>query len=134
MNRRLYLAALASLLAKLAEADADAASSEVKTLMSQPAPNLAMDGATITVAEVSYPPGGASARHRHGGFVVGYVLEGVIRSQVAGQPEQTFTKGQVFYEAPGGIHAVSRNASNTEPARLLAILVTTKGQAVTEPA
>jgi quercetin dioxygenase-like cupin family protein len=128
------MTALAAVLWQLGEADAADSASHVTTLMHRAAPNVTLDGASITVAEVAYPPGGASARHRHGGFVVAYVLEGAIRSQVAGEPEQTFTKGQVFYEPPGGIHAVSRNASATEPARLLAVLVTFKGQAVTEPA
>jgi quercetin dioxygenase-like cupin family protein len=102
--------------------------------MHRAAPDVALDGASITVAEVAYPPGGSSERHRHGGFVVAYVLEGAVQSQVSGESERTFTKGQVFYEPPGSIHAVSRNASKTEPARLLAVLITFKGQPVTQPA
>jgi quercetin dioxygenase-like cupin family protein len=128
------MAALAALLSQLGEAEAADSASQVKTLMHRAAPDVTLDGASITVAEVAYPPGGSSARHRHGGFVVAYVLEGTIRSQLSGEPERNFTKGQVFYEPPGSIHAVSRNASETEPARLLAFLVTFKGQPVTEPA
>lgn len=128
------MAALAGLLSQFGETEAAESSSHVSTLMNRAAPDLSLEGASITVAEVAYAPGGASARHRHGGFVVAYVLEGAIRSQVSGQPEQTFTKGQVFYEPPGGVHAVSRNASTSEPARLLAVLVTPKGEAVTAPA
>jgi quercetin dioxygenase-like cupin family protein len=128
------MATLAGLLSQFGETEAAESSSHVNTLMNRAAPDLSLEGASITVAEVAYPPGGASARHQHGGFVVAYVLEGAIRSQVSGQPEQTFTKGQVFYEPPGGIHAVSRNASTSEPARLLAVLVTPKGKAVTAPA
>jgi quercetin dioxygenase-like cupin family protein len=134
MNRRTYMATLAALLSQIAEAEAADSASHVTTLMHRDAPDISLDGASITVAEVAYPPGGASERHRHGGFVVAYVLEGAIRSQVSGEAERTYTKGQVFYEPPGGIHAVSRNASQTEPARLLAVLVTLKGQPVTEPA
>lgn len=128
------MAALAALMSQLGEAEEAGSSPHVSTLMNRAAPDLSLEGASLTIVEVAYPPGGASARHRHGGFVVAYVLEGAIRSQVSGQPEQTFTKGQVFYEPPGGIHAVSRNASTSEPARLLAVLVTPKGKAVTAPA
>jgi quercetin dioxygenase-like cupin family protein len=128
------MAALAGLLSQFGETEAAESSSHVSTLMNRAAPDLSLEGASITVAEVAYAPGGASERHRHGGFVVAYVLEGAIRSQLSGQPEQTFTKGQVFYEPPGGVHAVSRNASTSEPARLLAVLVTPKGKAVTAPA
>ena len=62
------------------------------------------------------------------------VLEGAIRSKVADGPEQTYTAGQMFIETPEQLHAVSRNASTTQPAKLLAILLTKKGATLTTPA
>lgn len=44
-------------------------------------------------------------------------------SQVAGQPERIYAAGESFYEVPGAHHLISRNASKTEPAKLLAVFV-----------
>ena len=44
--------------------------------------------------------------------------------------------GEMFFEsfdAPGEIHAVSGNASTTEPTKILAIVFTKKGDPVTIP-
>jgi quercetin dioxygenase-like cupin family protein len=64
---------------------------------------------------------------------IAYVLEGAIRSKVGEDPERTYTAGQMFMETPGQVHAVSRNASTTEPAKLLAIRLAEKGAALTAP-
>src|SRR6516162_6867751 len=82
-------------------------------------PNLTMDGWQVTVVEVITPPGPGSHRHQHPGFVLGYVLEGDLRFQVDGQPERTIPAGRMFYEAPGGVHAVSASASPTKSVRFL---------------
>ena len=72
---------------------------------------------------VEYPPGGADPIHRHDAHAFVYVLEGSIVMGVAGGEEVTLTPGQTFYEAPGDVHTVGRNASNTEPAKFLVLLV-----------
>ena len=82
-------------------------------------PNVTMDGWQVTVVEVVTPPGPGSHRHQHPGFVLGYVLEGDLRFQVDGQPERTIPAGRMFYEAPGGVHAVSASASPTKSVRFL---------------
>lgn len=94
-------------------------------------PDVNMHNWELTAAEVSYQPGGASARHRHPGITVVYVLEGAIRSQVGAGPEITYGPGQMFIELPGEIHAVSRNASATKPAKFLAIHLAEKGVPLT---
>jgi quercetin dioxygenase-like cupin family protein len=96
-----------------------------------PAVNLA--GWQMTATEVSYGPGESSARHRHPGFVCGYVLEGQYRFAVDGAAETVLSVGQMFFENPGDVHAVSGNASQTAPARILAIVFTKKGDPVTIP-
>lgn len=74
---------------------------------------------------VEYGPGGGSPAHTHpkSAFIYATVLEGAIRSSVNGSPEKVFKAGENFYEEPGSHHEVSANASDTEPARLLAVFV-----------
>ena len=62
------------------------------------------------------------------------MLEGDLRFQVEGQPERTIPAGQMFYEAPGGVHAVSASASPTKPVRFLAMILAPKGVPLTTPA
>jgi quercetin dioxygenase-like cupin family protein len=85
----------------------------------------AMDGSRLrlTVVEVTYPPGGASPPHSHPCPVVGYVVRGAARMQVAGAPEAVYHAGDTFYEAPNGAHVVSANASRTEAVTFLATFV-----------
>lgn len=92
-----------------------------------------MPGKAAALVEVVLPPGGSSAAHRHNAHVIVYVLEGSIVMQVKGQPPQTLTVGQTFYEKPDDIHTVGRNASATAPARFLAFFIKTKGAPRTVP-
>jgi quercetin dioxygenase-like cupin family protein len=81
-------------------------------------------GKTMTALVVDYAPGGKSPSHRHGqAFVVGYVLSGAIRSRVNDGEARVFHAGEYWTEKPGAHHRVSENASDTEPAKLLAIFV-----------
>jgi quercetin dioxygenase-like cupin family protein len=81
-------------------------------------------GKTMTALVVEYVPGGKSAPHRHGqAFVVAYVLSGAIRSRIDNGEERVFRAGESWTEKPGAHHMVSENASDTEPAKLLAIFV-----------
>lgn len=81
-------------------------------------------GKTMTAVVVDYKPGGVSLPHRHGqAFVVGYVLQGAIRSKVDDGEARVYHAGESWTEAPGAHHLVSENASKTKPARLLAIFV-----------
>jgi hypothetical protein len=56
-----------------------------------------------------------------------YVLEGSVITQVEGGSPQTIHAGEVFYESPTDVHIVSRNASDTQPAKLLVFYVKAKG-------
>lgn len=82
---------------------------------------------------VEYPPGGTSAPHRHNAHVFVYVLEGSVVMQVQGGKEVTLGPGETFYESPSDIHAVSRNASQTKPAKFLVMFVKEKGAPPTVP-
>ena len=86
------------------------------------------------VLEVEYPPGVASAPHRHNAHTFVYVLEGTVVMAVAGGEPQTLVAGETFYESPDDIHTVSRNASDTEPAKILVFFIKMKGAPASEPA
>jgi quercetin dioxygenase-like cupin family protein len=88
-----------------------------------PIPNVS--GKRLVSRVIEYPPAGGSAPHRHArtAFIYAYVLSGRIRSQVDGQPARVYGPGETWFEDPGAHHRVSENASDTEPARLLAVLI-----------
>jgi len=90
-------------------------------------------GKEARMIEVSYPPGAQDMVHRHDAHAFVYVLEGQIIMQVKGQPALTLKSGQTFYEGPTDVHMVGRNASNTQPARFVVILLKAKGAPVVKP-
>lgn len=101
------------------------------------APKVNLDGWQMTATEITIPPGAPPGRkHRHPGFVIGYVLEGQYSFAVNDQPATVVKAGEMFFEsfdAPGEVHSTSGNASATERARFLAIVFTKKGDPVTIP-
>ena len=104
----------------------------VTSLMSKDLTN--MPGKEVLMITVEYPPGWSDPVHRHNaqGFI--YVLEGSVVMQVQGGKEVTLTPGQTFYEGPGDVHVVGRNASSTKPAKFVVFLVKDKGAPVLVPA
>jgi quercetin dioxygenase-like cupin family protein len=82
-------------------------------------------GKSIVASVVSYDPGGKSPphRHAHSAFITAYVISGAIRSQVEGGEVKIYHTGESWTEQPGAHHTISENASDTEPASLLAIFV-----------
>ena len=120
-----YLAALLMLTAVPTEA------ADVKELF---ASDLAdYPGKEGRMIEVSYPPGAQDVVHRHDADAFVYVLEGQIVMQLKGQPAVTLKAGQTFYEGPTDVHVVGRNASNTEPARFVVVLLKAKGAPILTP-
>jgi quercetin dioxygenase-like cupin family protein len=95
----------------------------VTPLFMRALPNV--PGKTLTAVEVQYPPGAASPSHTHpkSAFIYAYVLSGEIVSAVGDEKPRVYRAGESWYEAPGAHHAVSRNASRSKPARLLAVFV-----------
>lgn len=95
----------------------------VKLVFEKPIPNI--KGKSLIALEVTYPPGGKSPSHHHPGsaFVYAHILSGAVRSQVDNEPAKVFRAGEGFYEVPGSHHRVSENASQSEPASLLAVFV-----------
>lgn len=82
---------------------------------------------------VEYPPGSSDAAHRHNAHAFVYVLEGSIVMQLKGQKQVTLKAGETFYEGPDDIHVIGRNASETERARFVVVLLKQKGAPVVLP-
>ncbi|HTV59847.1 MAG TPA: cupin domain-containing protein [Verrucomicrobiae bacterium] len=87
----------------------------------------------VTIVEVNYGPGESSRPHTHPCPVVGYVLEGALRTQVAGEAAAVYGPGDSFYEAPHGVHLVSANASDKSRAKFLAFFVCDKEAPLSAP-
>ena len=97
----------------------------ITPLMSKEFANIpGKEGLMITV---EYAPGASTPKHRHDAHTFVYVLEGSIVMQAEGGQPVTVGPGQTFYETPTDIHAVSKNASATKPAKFLVFLVKDTG-------
>lgn len=120
--RRLLFAGLALAFAVPALAHDASGEHEKITLLQEH--NLAdAPGKKGLLVEVTYKPGQASIPHLHQGAVFAYVLEGAVVSQLQGQQPVTYKAGDSWYEAANTPHLVSRNASNSKPAKLLVWLL-----------
>ncbi len=124
MNTRILFLLLA-FSSVLAFTSANAQIGTVTRLMTKDLPDVPDKEGMIET--VSFAPGEVSKPHRHNADVFVYVLEGSIITQVKGGSPQTVHAGEVFYESPADIHSVSRNASETQPAKLLVFYVKAKG-------
>lgn len=104
-------------------AGAHDASVGVTPNFNQPITNI--PGKSLIAVVVDYAPGAASPSHVHAksAFIYAYVVSGAIESQVNDGPVKVYNAGESFYETPGSTHRVSRNASKTQPAKLLAVFV-----------
>jgi quercetin dioxygenase-like cupin family protein len=127
--------ALACLVAGGASAhDVSGENAKVTLVYAHELPNV--PGKSIKGVLVEYGPGGFSPAHTHAAsaFIYATVLEGAIRSKVNDGPETVYEAGESFSEMPGDRHGVSANASDTEPAKLLAVFVVdTDEQELTTP-
>ena len=122
---------VAALCAALLHPNVAGADETVKPVFAGALPNV--PGNNLSAVLVTYKPGESSATHHHAGSVFAYVLSGAIRSQVSGDAEpKVYKAGESFFEPPGSDHLVSENASDTEPASLLAVIVAEDGATLTE--
>ena len=147
-HRREFMATAAGMLAAVLRErlDADGVEPRIegqptanpsRVVATKDAPAVNLEGWQMTATEVTIPAGAPPGRkHRHPGFVIGYVLEGQYSFAVNDQTPRVFTAGQMFFEsfdAPGEVHSGSGNASATQPVKFLAIVFTKKGDPVTIP-
>jgi quercetin dioxygenase-like cupin family protein len=111
---------------------AEAAGGAEKPLLAEHLDNV--PGSDLTAVVVNYGPGGKSPEHHHAGSVFAYVISGSIRSQnsMTG-PVRVYRAGEAFFEPAGSAHLISENASDTEPASLLAVFVAPTNATLTLP-
>jgi len=129
---KLLIAQALGVCASFAFAVTLAAQSVSTPLLTRDIPEFA--GHEVVVSTVAYPPGVASAPHRHDAHTFVYVLEGTVLMQVGGGPVLTLGAGQTFYEGPDDVHATSKNASATAPAKILVFMLKDKSKPATRPA
>lgn len=127
MNARSFIggacAAIAITIATATTAAAHEPAETVTPTFEKVIPNI--PGKSVQATVVDYPPAGASLPHDHAksAFIFAYVVSGEIESQVNDEPRKVYRAGESFYETPGSKHLVSRNASKTQPAKLLAVFI-----------
>jgi quercetin dioxygenase-like cupin family protein len=109
----------------LALSSANSQVGTVTRLMTKDLPDVPGKEGMIEI--VDFAPGEVSQPHRHNADLFVYVLEGSVITQVKGGSPQTVHAGEIFYESPTDVHIVSRNASETQPAKLLVFYVKAKG-------
>src|SRR4029434_3490767 len=105
---------------------------KVTSLMSKDLPES--PGKEALMITVEHAPGGSSAIHWHNAHAFVYVLEGCVVMQLKGGQQVTLTPGQSFYEGPDDVHVIDRNASSTQPAKFLVVLIKDKGAPAVVPA
>ena len=127
MKRKILWLVLASLVVDMAVAQ----EAKVTPLFSKDLKDSPGKEGVMLVVE--YPPGNADPMHRHNAHGFIYVLEGSVVMQVKGGKQVTLGPGQTFYEGPDDVHVVGRNASNTQPAKLLVFFLKDKGAPVLTP-
>ena len=147
-ERRQFMAAAAGMFAAVLSErlDADGVGTRVqgqpaanasRPVATKDAPKVNLDGWQMTATEITIAPGAPPGRkHRHPGFVIGYVLAGSYRFAVNDEAARVVKAGEMFFESfdsPGEVHSASGNASTVEPVKFLAIVFTKKGDPVTIP-
>ncbi len=123
MFTRYFLAAVFATLSINAASAGDRPAGKVTEVFNQPLPNV--PGKSMRVVLVEYAPGGRSPAHTHpkSAFIYATVLEGAVRSKINDSEEKVYQVGESFVEEPASFHAVSANASDTKPSRLMAVFV-----------
>jgi len=94
----------------------------VKVISCEALPHV--PGKSVTTAIVDFPPMAYSPAHRHPGSVTAIILEGTVRSQLAGGPPGDYRTGETFFEPPGTLHLFAENPDPVKHARLVSVFVT----------
>ncbi len=93
--------------------------------------DLSAPGREVVQAKGIFPgPGSTTGRHTHPGEEVTYVLEGVIKLEVEGQPAKEYKAGEFFIVPAGKVHNGTAVAKSTA----LGTYIVEKGKPLTTPA
>lgn len=90
-----------------------------------------LEGFDAVLVELNFAPGAAAPQHRHPGFVLGYVVDGQMRSAVNHEADQVVPSGGTFFEPSGALHTTFGSASADAPVRIVAFLVVPTGSPLT---
>ncbi|HZS66820.1 MAG TPA: cupin domain-containing protein [Burkholderiales bacterium] len=94
--------------------------------------NLSVNDRHAVQALAEFVPGGAAGKHTHPGEELGYVIEGTLQLEIAGEPPRTVKAGESFFVPAGVVHDGKNIGSG--PAKVLATYVVEKGKPVASPA
>jgi quercetin dioxygenase-like cupin family protein len=88
----------------------------------------------VNAVRVDYAPGGfTQGTHRHPAGAYVYVMEGSVEFGIDNGEPFELKAGESFYEPPGALHSVSRNASKDLPASMIAFFLLNEGEIATVP-
>lgn len=91
---------------------------------------VGMEGKEVVVQLSEFAPGAKSGKHSHPGHEVAYVLEGSTIREIEGRPPTPAKSGDIFYIPARVVHE-TKNASATDPLKLLVFRIHEKGQPIT---
>jgi quercetin dioxygenase-like cupin family protein len=89
-------------------------------------------GKEASIFLVEIDPGGAVGKHFHPGDAFGYILEGSMTLEIAGEPPVTLKPGESGHVPPKQVHD-DKNPSRTAPLKFLVFHVADKGQPLAVP-
>jgi quercetin dioxygenase-like cupin family protein len=90
-----------------------------------------LEGYDAVIVELNFRPGASVAEHRHPGIVVGYVVDGQMKTSVNREADQIVPAGGTFFEPTGILHSTFGSASPDAPARVVAFMIVPTGSPLT---
>ena len=91
-----------------------------------------LSGFDAVLVELNFAPGASSPVHRHPGPILGYVVNGSLRTAINDEPGAVVPAGGTFFEPTGAVHTTFGAATADAPARSVVFLVVPNGSGVTE--
>jgi quercetin dioxygenase-like cupin family protein len=92
-----------------------------------------LEGYDAVLVELNFGPGVSAPEHRHPGFVLGYVVDGQMRSAINHEADEIVPPGGTFFEPSGALHTAFGSARSDAPVRILAFMVVPTGSRLTGP-
>jgi quercetin dioxygenase-like cupin family protein len=92
-----------------------------------------LQGFDAVLVELNFRPGRSAPEHRHPGFILGYVVDGRVRTAINHEPDGVVPAGGTFFEPSGALHTAFGSASPDAPARAVAFMVVPTGSPATSP-
>ena len=92
-----------------------------------------LQGFDAVLIELNFQPGRSAPEHRHPGPIVGYVVDGRMRTALNREQDQVVPAGGTFFEPSGALHSAFGSASPDAPVRIVAFMVVPTGSPLTSP-